>query len=177
MQLQLSSISTGATRILTVPNFDGIIATLSGTENFLNKTLSSPTITTGTIRSPIEPVTVSASAPTATLNYYIQSGAVSYFTANSTNNFTWNIAAANDVSLNTWLSTGHSVTIALLITNGSTAYYPNAFSIDGTSVTPKYVGGNAFTSGNANAIDFYNMTIIKTASATYTVFISQTKLA
>lgn len=177
MQLQLSSISTGATRILTVPDFDGIIATLSGTENFLNKTLSSPTITTGTIRSPIEPVTVSASAPTATLNYYIQSGAVSYFTANSTNNFTWNIAAANDVSLNTWLSTGHSVTIALLITNGSTAYYPNAFSIDGTSVTPKYVGGNAFTSGNANAIDFYNMTIIKTASATYTVFISQTKLA
>jgi len=177
MQLQLSSISTGATRILTVPDFDGIIATLSGTENFLNKTLSSPTITTGTIRSPIEPVTVSASAPTATLNYYIQSGAVSYFTANSTNNFTWNIAAANDVSLNTWLSTGRSVTIALLITNGSTAYYPNAFSIDGTSVTPKYVGGNAFTSGNANAIDFYNMTIIKTASATYTVFISQTKLA
>ena len=68
-------------------------------------------------------------------------------------------------------------TIVLLITNAGTAYYPNAFSIDGTSVTPKYVGGTAITAGNANSIDSYTMTIIKTASATYTVLLSQTKLA
>jgi hypothetical protein len=177
MQFQLNSISTGATRILSVSDYDGIIATLYGTETLTNKTLSSPIINTGTIRGPIEPITVNGTAATATLNYYVQSASVVYYNVDATNNFTWNVAAANDVTLNAWLSTGRAVTIALLITNGATPYYPTAFTIDGTSVTPKYVGGNAFTSGNANSIDFYNMTIIKTASATYTVFVSQTKLA
>jgi hypothetical protein len=177
MQFQLNSISTGTTRILSVSDYDGIIATLYGTETLTNKTLSSPIINTGTIRGPIEPITVNGTAATATLNYYVQSASVVYYNVNATNNFTWNVAAANDVTLNAWLSTGRAVTIALLITNGATPYYPTAFTIDGTSVTPKYVGGNALTSGNANAIDFYNMTIIKTASATYTVFVSQTKLA
>ncbi len=177
MQLQLSQVSSGATRILTVPNFDGTIATLAGTETLFFKTLISPNINLPTIASPIETVSINASSPGATINQYVQSGAVVYYTSNATNNFTWNVAAANDVTMNTWLATGRAVTIVLLVTNGTTAYYPNAFSIDGTSVTPKYVGGTAITAGNPNSIDSYTMTIIKTASATYTVLLSQTKLA
>ena len=176
MQFQLSSVSGGATRILTVPNFDGTIATLYGTELFLNKTLTAPSINQGIIRSPVEPVTVVAEAPTSTLNFYAYDGAIVYHTANATNNFTWNVTAT-DLTLNAWLANNRAVTIVLLVTNGTTAYYPNAFSIDGTSMTPKYVGGTAITAGNANSIDSYTMTIIKTASATYTVFLSQTKLA
>ena len=177
MQLQLSSIGTGATRILTVPNFDGTIATLAGTETLTNKTLTSPVINFSSISSPIEPVTVNASSPGATLNYYVQSGTVVYYTSNATNNFTWNVGYDGFFNINTWLANNRALTIVLLVTNGTTAYYPNAFSIDGTSVTPKYVGGNAITAGNANSIDSYTMTIIKTASATYTVLLSQTKLA
>jgi len=160
-----------------VPNFDGTIATLAGTETLFFKTLISPNINLPTIASPIETVSINASSPGATINQYVQSGAVVYYTSNATNNFTWNVAAANDVTMNTWLATGRAVTIVLLVTNGTTAYYPNAFSIDGTSVTPKYVGGTAITAGNPNSIDSYTMTIIKTASATYTVLLSQTKLA
>jgi hypothetical protein len=177
MQLQLSQVSSGATRILTVPNFDGTIATLTGTETLFFKTLQAPTINLPTIASPIETVSINASSPSATINQYVQSGAVIYYTSNATNNFTWNVAAENDVSINTWLATGRAVTIVLLVTNGATAYYPSAITIDGTSVTPKYVGGTAITAGNANSIDSYTMTIIKTASATYTVLLSQTKLA
>jgi hypothetical protein len=75
------------------------------------------------------------------------------------------------------MSTGQSLSVVFMNTNGSTAYYLNAFTIDGTSVTPKWHGGSAPTSGNASAIDAYVFTIIKTASATYTVLASQTKFS
>jgi hypothetical protein len=177
MQLQLSSIASGATRILTVPNFDGTLSTIAGTETLTNKTLTLPTINFSSISSPIEPITINASAPGATLNYYVNANTVVYYTSNATNNFTWNVGYDGTTTLNTWLPIGRSITMVLLVTNGTTAYYPNAFSIDGTSVTPKYVGGSAITAGNASSIDSYTMTIIKTALATYTVLLSQTRLA
>ena len=66
-----------------------------------------------------------------------------------------------------------------MITNGSTAYKPAATSvqIDGVTVTPKWNGGTAPSVGNANSIDVYTFTIIKTASATYTVLGTQSKFA
>jgi len=75
------------------------------------------------------------------------------------------------------LATNDSITLAVLATQGSTAYYQSAMQIDGTSVTPKWAGGTAPTAGNANSIDVYTFTIIKTASATFTVLASQTKFA
>jgi len=75
------------------------------------------------------------------------------------------------------LAVGQSLTIAFLVTNGSTAYYQSGFQIDGTSVTPKWQGGTAPTTGNASSIDAYVITVIKTASATYTALASQTKFA
>ena len=73
------------------------------------------------------------------------------------------------------MSVGDSITIALLAKQGSTAYYQSALTIDGSSVTPLYQGGTAWTSGNASGVDAYVLTIIKTASATYTVIASQTQ--
>jgi len=66
-----------------------------------------------------------------------------------------------------------------MITNGSTAYKPAATSvtIDGVAVTPKWNGGTAPSAGNASSIDVYTFTIIKTASATYTVLATQSKFA
>jgi hypothetical protein len=52
----------------------------------------------------------------------------------------------------------------------ASAYRQTAFTIDGSAITPKYSGGTAPASGNASSIDVYTYTIIKTASATYTVF-------
>jgi hypothetical protein len=75
------------------------------------------------------------------------------------------------------LQTGQATTIVLVVTNGSPAYYPTAFTVDGVSITPKYPGGAPFTAGSVNAIDVYSMTIIKTASATFTALLSQVKYA
>ena len=50
--------------------------------------------------------------------------------------------------------------------------------VDGANVTPKWQGGTAVTAGNANVIDVYSFTIIKTAATpTYVVLGSQTKFA
>jgi len=53
--------------------------------------------------------------------------------------------------------------------------YNTVFQIDGSTVTPKWAGAIAPTSGNNGAIDVYTYTIFKTASATYTVFATKSK--
>jgi len=62
-----------------------------------------------------------------------------------------------------------------VMTQGSSAYYLNAYQVDGSTVTPKWSGGSAPSAGNASGIDVYTFTIIKTASATFTVLASQTE--
>jgi hypothetical protein len=122
-----------------------------------------------------ETTTVSATAATGTINYYINSQSVLYYTTNASANWTLNVAFSSGTSLNTAMSTGQTVTLAFLVAQGSTAYYENVFQIDGTTVTPKWQGGTAPTSGNASGIDVYTYTILKTASATYTVLASLTQ--
>jgi hypothetical protein len=75
------------------------------------------------------------------------------------------------------MSTGQMITAVFLVTNGSPAYYNTAVQVDGSSVTPKWQGGTAPTSGNTSSVDIYTYTIIKTGSATFSVFASQTKFA
>lgn len=121
-----------------------------------------------------ETVNVVAAAPSSTTNFYVQSGSVQYYTTSAANNWTLNIAFSSGTSMNTALSTGQAVTFTLVTTQGSTAYYNNAVTIDGTSVTPKWIGG-APTAGNASGLDVYRYAVIKTASATYTVLASLTQ--
>ena len=121
-----------------------------------------------------ETVNIVSAAPSSTTNFYIQSGAVQYYTSNAANNWTLNIAFSSGTSLNTALSTGQSVTFTLVTTQGSTAYYNNAVTIDGTAVTPKWIGG-APSAGNASGLDVYRFAVVKTGSATYTVLASLTQ--
>jgi hypothetical protein len=63
-----------------------------------------------------------------------------------------------------------------LNTNGTVAYYPTAFQIDGTAGTPIFQGGVAFSAGNVSSVDAYSFTIIKTAATpTYKILASQTQ--
>jgi hypothetical protein len=75
------------------------------------------------------------------------------------------------------MTTGDALTVVFLATNGVTAYYGSALTIDGSAVTPKFQNGTAFSAGNASSIDIYTYTIIKTANATFTVLAGQTKFA
>ena len=122
-------------------------------------------------------MTISATAATGTINFDAATQSVLYYTTNSSGNWTLNIRGNSGTTLNNSMVTGQSLTLAFLATNGATAYYQSALTIDGSSVTPKWQGGTAPTAGNASSIDAYVLTVIKTGSATFTVLASQTKFA
>lgn len=124
-----------------------------------------------------EPATVSATAATGTINYDVTTQSVLYYTSNASANWTVNFRGSSGTSLNTLMSTGQMITVAFLVTQGATAYYNSAVQVDGSSVTPKWQGGTAPAAGNASSIDVYTYTIVKTGSAAFTVFASQTKFA
>lgn len=128
------------------------------------------------IEEVLEHVETSAST-TSTITIEATDGAVWYFTANQTANRTINFRGNSGLSLNSLMNNNQSMTFSIAMTQGSTAYYLNAYQIDGTSVTPKWSGGSAPTAGNASGIDVYTFTIIKTASGVFTVLASQTQYA
>jgi hypothetical protein len=109
---------------------------------------------------------------TGTFTFDTTAQGVSYLTANQTANRTINFT-----NVNANLAVGQSVTGSILVTQGGTAYYFNAYQVDGSTVTPKWSGGSAPTEGNASSIDVYTFTIVKTADATFTVLASQTQFA
>jgi len=121
--------------------------------------------------------TVSATAATGTINYDVTTQSVLYYTSNASGNWTVNFRGSSGTSLNTVMQTGESISATFLVTQGATAYYNSAVTIDGSSVTPKWQGGTAPTSGNASSIDSYTYVIIKTGSAAFTVLAAQTKFA
>jgi hypothetical protein len=124
-----------------------------------------------------ETVTVTASAASSTVQFDAITQSVLYYTSNASGNWTVNVRGNSGTSLDSIMSTGQSMTLVFLVTQGSTAYYQSALTIDGSSVTPKWQGGAAPTAGNASGVDAYVITIVKTGSATFTVFESQTPFA
>lgn len=163
---------------LDVPNtwtalqtFDaGIAGTSADLETIA---LDSATALELTLSSIAEVATITAAAPAATTQYDVLTQTVEYYTTNAANNWTLNVRGSSGVTLNSLMTTGQAMTLALVTTQGGTAYYPTALNIDGAAVTPKWQGGTAPSAGNINGLDVYTYTIIKTAASTYTVLASQ----
>jgi hypothetical protein len=118
-----------------------------------------------------------AASTTGAIDFDVLGQGVVYWNNNQTANRTINFIGDGSNTLDSVLAVGQSVTVAALFSQGSTAYYLNAYQIDGTSVTPVWQGGSAPTGGNASSVDAYTFTIIKTASATFKVLASQTQFA
>ena len=132
---------------------------------------------TTSIYEVLEKASIAATSLTGTVNFNALDGAVLYCTSNASGNWTLNVRGDGSTTLNNVMATGDSLSLAVLVTQGSTAYYQSGFQIDGSAVTPKWAGGTAPTAGNASSVDAYTITIFKTGSATFTVFASQTKFA
>jgi hypothetical protein len=152
------------------------------TETLTNKTLTSPTLNNALsvnpiLRGPEERWSVSATAATGTIPLDILTSGILYYTTDASANWTLNIRGNGSTSLNDSLVTNDSITVVFFVTNGATPYYQTGFQIDGSSVTPKWQNGTAPSAGNANSIDIYSYTIVKTGSAAFTAFGSQTKFA
>lgn len=165
------------TVLFVAPGATGNVLVSNGTTWTSNATVANLTATNLLVTEMRETTTVSATAATGTINYDALTQVVLYYTTNASGNFTVNFRGNSGTSLDSVMSTGQSLSATFLVTNGSTAYYNSAVQVDGSSVTPKWQGGTAPTSGNASSIDSYTYVIIKTGSATFTVLASQTKFA
>jgi hypothetical protein len=131
----------------------------------------------GKIQSVAEKITVEATAATGTKNYDVLTQAVLFYTSDASGDWTLNIRGDGSTTLNSIMDTGESITVAHLVTIGSSEFRNSALQVDGSSVTPKYAGGSAPTEGNTNSIDSYVYTIIKTGDATFTALASLTQFA
>jgi hypothetical protein len=134
-------------------------------------------VTNNTFKNIVETTTISATAATGTINYDVATQSIVYYTTNATANWTINLRASSAATLNSLMSTGQTITVTFMATQGATAYYNSALTIDGTSVTPKWQGGVAPTAGNVNSVDTYTYAILKTANATFTVLAARTRYA
>jgi hypothetical protein len=174
-----SNTLTGTIAQFNTALSDADFATLAGTETLTAKTLTTPLINQPVLVSPEERFNIVASAATGTVALDALTSGSWYYTSNATGNWVLNVRGSSSTSLNSILSTGDSITVAFLATQGSTAYYNTSLQVDGTTsgVTVEWQGGTAPAAGNASGIDVYVYNIIKTASATYTVLASQTKFA
>jgi hypothetical protein len=135
-------------------------------------------MTNGTLTSPKETVQIVATpGATGIVDIDTLTASVEVLQTNATANWTTNVRGSGAATLNSTMAIGEQISVVLVSPNGATAYYPTAFTIDSVAVTPKWLGGTAPSSGNINSTDVYVYTIIKTASATYTVLASQNKFA
>jgi hypothetical protein len=129
-----------------------------------------------------EVVTLSGTALTGVVPFDVTAQSVVFYTTAASANWTinFNPTTSGFTTLDTLMTTGQSVTVAVLATQGPTlAYFSNAVQINSTTsgVTTRWQGGSAPTAGNVSGVDVYTYTIVKTGSATFTVFASQTRFA
>ena len=117
----------------------------------------------------IERADVKGDTLTGTPNVNLEDNAVHYYTSNAGANWVFNFRGGVSTTLNNMLATGEVMTVALLTTQGSTAYYATGIQIDGVSQTVKWSNGTAPSSGTANSIEVYSFSIVKTGNATYSV--------
>jgi len=154
--------------ILSGLNVSGVV-NVTGTVSVTGNT----SFATGTqqVRDIIEQVNIVGSALTGATNVNLIGPSTNYYTVAATDNWVLNFRGNTTVTANSYLATGQMSTTTLLATVGATAYYPISFSIDGVSVTPKWLN-SAPVAGTPNKVTAYTFTIVKTGSAAYTVFAS-----
>jgi hypothetical protein len=85
--------------------------------------------------------TINTTTTTAVYNYTAASG-----------NFTLNVRGDASTTLNSLLDVNSSITVAWAVTNGATARYLTAFSVDGVAQTVKWQGGSAPTSWFSDSV-------------------------
>jgi hypothetical protein len=124
--------------------------------------------------SPLEGVDGRGTASGGTVNVNASSGGIYWTNSPATSNWTINFRGNGSTSLNSAMANNQAITISYLANQGGTAYFPNTFKIDGSNVAVSWMYGNAPAAGNANKIDSYNFTIIKTGGNTFSVFGSAT---
>ena len=120
----------------------------------------------------VEKVNVTAGKLSDNININLDNGMVHLFTTQETTTSTPNIMSSTGI--NTDMDVGDAISVTIITTAAAGAYSAQ-LTIDGSSVTENWTGGSAPSDGGSSGVDIHAYTIMKTASATYTVLATQTK--
>lgn len=121
-----------------------------------------------------EGVKITAGKLSDNTNIDLENGMVHLFTTAETTTSTPNIRVSSSTTLDSSMSVGEAISVTI-ITTAAAAGYSAQLTIDGAAVTENWVGGSAPSDGGSSGVDIYSYTIIKTASATFTVIGNQSK--
>ena len=143
-----------------------------------SSTISDSTISNSLLISPEETITIVGTGSSGTVDTDVKTSGATFATADATADWVLNLRGDGSTTLNSLVAVGQSISHTYLNTNGTGVFYPTAFTIDGTAVTPSWQAAGTPTAGNANSLDAYSLTVIKTdTTPTYTVLASQTRFA
>lgn len=157
-------------------SIDTTVATLTGTQELTNKTLTSPIINAATLAAPsVSDATISNSSfqgvmenlqlitPSATAsNISLSNGnvidvATTSLSGNFSFNLYWNATATN---LSSKLSNGQAISLVIIVNQGTTARSLSSIS-DGTTPITINWQNNSVPIANANKKDIYSLVIYK----------------
>ena len=184
VQEEGSALSTAATTL----NFVGSSVTASGTGATKTITLAAMPLAGGTFTGSVnfssglnlskllvEQVNITAGKLSDNTDIDLENGMVHYFTTQETTTSTPNIRFNSSTSLDSSMSVGEAISVTIITTAAAAAYSAHIY-IDGSpNIYEKWVGGSAPSDGGSSNFDIYAYTIIKTASATFTVIANQSK--
>ena len=121
-----------------------------------------------------ESVTVTAGKLSDNLNIDLANGNAFLFTTAESTTATPNLRYDGSTTLNSKMGVGDVITVTLVTTANASAFSAQ-LTIDGAAVTENWIGGSAPSDGGSSGVDIHSYTIMKTASATYTVIANQIK--
>ena len=143
-----------------------------------NPTISNANEINPLLFAPEESINIVAAASSGTVNTDLKTSGVTFATANASGNWVINLRGDVTTTANALISVGQSISHVYMNTNGTGVFYPTSYTVDGTAITPRWQSAGTPSVGNANSIDAYAFTLIKTASTpTYTLLASQTRFA
>lgn len=155
-----------AGKVLKVKSITGSGATAVGQLEFANAGDLSGLLKEG--------VNITAGKLSDNTNIDLENGMVHLFTTAETTTSTPNIRFSSSTTLDSSMNVGEAISVTI-ITTAAAAAYSAQLTIDGAAVTENWVGGSAPADGGSSGVDIYAYTIIKTASATFTVIGNQSK--
>ncbi len=157
----LSQTTLGSTVLASSLTSTGTLADLTATNPDFTGRLS-------------EAVTVTAGKLSDNLNLDLENGNVFLFTTAESTTATPNLRYNSSTALNTKMGVGDAIAVTIITTANASAFSAQ-LTIDGSAVTENWVGGSAPDGGGSSGVDIHAYTIIKTASATYTVIANHQK--
>ena len=114
-------------------------------------------------RITVDSLTVLGSTVTviSPLNINLSDNNVYYYTISAVGNWAINFRSSNLQSLSQFMKVGETLTVAIMTTQGGTAYYNSSVLIDNSAINLFEYGDLAITEGNPSGIDMYTYVIIK----------------